>query len=254
MLFDWFTTIAQVVNFIILLVVLKYLLYDRVLGAIDRRRSEIEQQRQDARDARTEAEEEAERYREQREEIDSSRKELLEEARKEADERRGELLDEARDEIEERRSQWLQSLEDEKERLVDRISASVGRSVLDVSERMLAELADESLQQATVAAFARYLGHLDDDERSRITEALQDEKIVVVSAFELDDEARGTLTDAVSGNLAGEIGGFETDEDLIAGIQLAAGGRSVGWSLRDHLHELTSDLDAELSEHQGGTA
>jgi hypothetical protein len=37
-LINWFTVIAQIVNFLILVVLLKYLLYDRIIKAMDERR------------------------------------------------------------------------------------------------------------------------------------------------------------------------------------------------------------------------
>ncbi len=42
---DWFTVGAQVVNFLILMAILRYFLYGRILKAIDDRRRSIEQQR-----------------------------------------------------------------------------------------------------------------------------------------------------------------------------------------------------------------
>ena len=50
MLIDPFTVIAQIVNFAILAIVLKYVLYDRVIAAMDRREESIAE-RLDARDA-----------------------------------------------------------------------------------------------------------------------------------------------------------------------------------------------------------
>ena len=38
MLIDWFTVVAQIVNFAILVLALKFLLYDRVTGVMEKRR------------------------------------------------------------------------------------------------------------------------------------------------------------------------------------------------------------------------
>ncbi len=38
MLIDWFTIIAQIINFLVLVALLKYFLYGRILQAMDRRR------------------------------------------------------------------------------------------------------------------------------------------------------------------------------------------------------------------------
>ncbi|MCF8123589.1 MAG: hypothetical protein K9K34_14360, partial [Desulfarculaceae bacterium] len=41
MLIDWFTVAAQVVNFLILVWLLKHFLYDRIIKAIDQREADI---------------------------------------------------------------------------------------------------------------------------------------------------------------------------------------------------------------------
>lgn len=246
MLFDWFTAIAQVFNFIILLVALKYLLYDRVLASIDRRREEIRQQRHDAEQARALALEEAERHRAERREIEASRDALMREARDDVERQRTQLLKEARDDVERRRSEWRRSLEDEKGRLVEHISAQVGRSAIEISERVLAELADESLHGAIVERFVRHLGELDDGERSRIAAAVDDHAITVESSFVIDEAARERLVSAIRDELGAAVAAFEVDADLIAGVRLAAGGRYVGWSVRDYSDALAGELTSGI--------
>ena len=42
MLINWFTVLAQIVNFLILVVLLKYLLYNRIIKAMDEREGKIQ--------------------------------------------------------------------------------------------------------------------------------------------------------------------------------------------------------------------
>jgi len=253
MLFDWFTTIAQVVNFIILLVLLKYLLYDRVLRAIDRRRSELASQREQAEEVRREAEQRAERYREQLEEIEARRDELLREARAQADKRRDEMLDEARDEVERRRDSWQRSLEGERDRLLERISSHVGRSAIEVSRRILSDLADVFIEDAIVSSFVRHIERLDDEQVEQFVEAFgeSEDGVVLVSPHEIDEARRQEISTAVRERLGLRVDRFATDEGLIAGVRLSAGGRTIGWSVEDYLDELVAELSAELPGGEG---
>ena len=41
MLIDWFTVGAQIINFLVLMALLKYFLYDRITGALDAREEKI---------------------------------------------------------------------------------------------------------------------------------------------------------------------------------------------------------------------
>jgi F-type H+-transporting ATPase subunit b len=62
-LIDWFTVAAQIVNFLILMALLKYFLYDRVVKAMDEREEKIHSRLQQAESLRQEAEREREVYR-----------------------------------------------------------------------------------------------------------------------------------------------------------------------------------------------
>jgi F-type H+-transporting ATPase subunit b len=246
MLFDWFTTIAQIVNFVILIALLKHFLYDRVLESMDRRRRELADQRAEARAAREEAESEARRHRAKTEEMEARTDQLMREARSDAARKREELFAEAREEMERRREDWRRALDSEKERFADQVATRVGHSALQVAERVLTELAGTPVEEAMVDGFVRRLSRVDDETRAHLADAVADGDVTLVSSFELADDRRSELNDAVREDLGVGIDQFTTDRDLIAGLRLEAGGRVVGWSVRDHLDTLASELGDTL--------
>ncbi|MGO8820022.1 MAG: F0F1 ATP synthase subunit B, partial [Desulfomonilaceae bacterium] len=63
MLIDWFTVIAQIINFLILVFLLKRFLFDKITGAMDERERKISSTLDDANSTKRLAAEEAERYR-----------------------------------------------------------------------------------------------------------------------------------------------------------------------------------------------
>jgi len=95
-LINWFTVVAQIVNFLVLVFLLKYFLYDRVIRAMDQREQKIQQRLQEAEEKKQEAEQEAEAYGKKNRDFDAKREEMLAQAKKEADARRKELTEEAR--------------------------------------------------------------------------------------------------------------------------------------------------------------
>ena len=62
MLIDWFTVIAQIINFLILVFLLKRFLFDKITGAMDEREKKISSTLDDANSAKRLAAGEAERY------------------------------------------------------------------------------------------------------------------------------------------------------------------------------------------------
>ena len=63
MLIDWFTVIAQIINFLVLVALLKRFLYGRIIKAMDQREEKIAFRLADAERKRNEAEQEAQAYR-----------------------------------------------------------------------------------------------------------------------------------------------------------------------------------------------
>ena len=96
MLIDWFTVIAQVVNFLILVWLLKRFLYKPILGAIDAREQRIAKELADADAKKEEAKKEREEFQHKNEELDRQRAALLDKATEEVKAERRRLLDEAR--------------------------------------------------------------------------------------------------------------------------------------------------------------
>jgi hypothetical protein len=84
MLIDWFTVGAQVVNFLILVWLLKRFLYKPILHAIDERERRIAKELADADTRKTEAEKERDKFQKRNDEFDEQREELLSKAKGEA--------------------------------------------------------------------------------------------------------------------------------------------------------------------------
>src|SRR5271157_3837052 len=96
MLIDWFTVGAQIVNFLILVWLLKHFLYKPILNAIDVREKKIAAELADADAKRADANKERDDFKHKNEEFDQQRAALLNKATEDAKVERQRLLDEAR--------------------------------------------------------------------------------------------------------------------------------------------------------------
>jgi F-type H+-transporting ATPase subunit b len=74
MLIDWFTVVAQIINFLILVWLLKRFLYKPILNAIDAREKKIAKELADADAKKAEALKEREEFQHKNEELDQQRK------------------------------------------------------------------------------------------------------------------------------------------------------------------------------------
>ncbi len=96
MLIDWFTVVAQAVNFLILVWLLKRFLYQPILNAIDAREKRIAAELADADAKKAEAQQEREEFRRKNAEFDQQHTALLNQATAEAAAERQRLFDAAR--------------------------------------------------------------------------------------------------------------------------------------------------------------
>ena len=117
MLIDWFTVIAQVVNFLILVWLLKHFLYRPILDAIDTREKRIAKELADADAKKAEAQKERDAFQRRNEAFDQQRAALLSKATDEAKAERQRLLDEARQAADTLSAKRMETLRSEQQSL-----------------------------------------------------------------------------------------------------------------------------------------
>jgi len=231
---DWFTFGAQIINFLILVALLRRFLYGPIVAAMEKREENIAAQIEEAERERERAEEEAETYRRERQSIEARREELLAEAREAAAQRRQELIDEMRAEVETQRDGWQAAVQREKDAFLRALRERVGEHIFRVIRRALADLADVELEQHVVDVFASRLRSVAPEV---IETSLADSREMVIhSAFELSDETRERLADILQQQVGNHVAlRFDVNADLISGILLKTGDYQLGWNLRDYL-------------------
>src|ERR1700677_917919 len=110
---DWFTVVAQAINFLILVWLLKRFLYKPILHAIDEREKGIAGQLAEAEAKKAEAQKERDDFQHKNEAFDQERASLLKRAANEANAERQRLLDEARKDVESLRAKRQEALRSE---------------------------------------------------------------------------------------------------------------------------------------------
>ncbi len=243
MLIDWFTVAAQVVNFLILLALLKYFLFDRVTQVMERRARLIEDRFDEAEEKEGDAEDKLEEYEKMKRELEQSRESRMREVEEEAAKRREDLLEEARKESESMRQKWRESLENEKESFCREFGRNAIRQIYGTAQRALADLADANLENQAVDVFLNSFSKLSD---GALPEHIDDPPRIV-SGFVLSEEQRRTVEKTLSERRPDypEIR-FEKDPDLIFGVELFAGGKKISWNGRQYLKDLQEHMEKTI--------
>jgi len=221
MLIDWFTVGAQVVNFLILVWLLKRFLYKPIVKAIDSREKRIAAELADADAKKAEAQKERDEFQHKNEEFDRQRVALLSKATEEAKAERQRLLDEARKAADALRAKRQETLRNEAHNLNQAIRRRTQKEVFAIARKALTDLATTSLEERLGEVFTRRLREMDGRAKERLAGVLKEssEPALVRSAFDLPVEQRATIQKAIHETFSAEIHlRFETAPDLVSGI------------------------------------
>lgn len=241
MLIDWFTVGAQVLNFVILVWLMKRFLYKPIRSAIDAREKQIAAELANAAATRAEADEERDVFQRKNEELDRQRVALLRQATDEAKNARQRLLDEARNAADVLTAKRQETLTNDARNLHRAISRRAQQEVFAIARKALTDLATASLEERMVVVFTRRVRELDGPAHAGLADALKtaSEPALVRSAFELPAEQRAAIERSLHETFSPDIRlHFETAPDLVSGIELSANGQKLAWSIAEYLKSL----------------
>src|SRR5665811_1687363 len=230
MLIDWFTVLAQVLNFLILVWLLKRFLYKPILHAIDTREKRIAKELADADAKKAESQKERDEFQHKNEAFDQQRAALLSKATDEAKAERQRLLDEARKAADALSAKRQETLRNDAHNLNQAISRRTQQEVFAIARKALTDLATTSLEERLGEVFTRRLREMDGKAKATLGAALKTttEPAVVRSAFDLPGEERAKIQNAINETFSAEVHlRFETAPDQISGIELTANGQKV---------------------------
>lgn len=248
---DWFTFTAQIVNFLILIWLLRHYLYGPLLDAMDRREERISSRLDEAREARADAERAMAGLEAERAELAEAKQRMLAEARAEAARRKRDLLESARGDVDRLERAWRESVRRERSAFLEDLSERASSEILATTRRVLRDLADEDLEDRAIEAFIHRLVGLEGGERRAIVRAIREaeREPVIRTRFPLSEAQRGRIETILSEVVEEPVEArFERDADLGFGIELEGGGHRIGWSLASYLGALEERVDAALVE------
>ncbi len=251
MLINWFTVAAQIVNFLILVALLKRFLYGPIVAAMSAREGKVAAQLTAARQKRQEAEQEEASLRQKIREIEEQRQEMLTEAGRQAEAHKQELFSQARQEVEQIRQKWAAALMREKETFLQNLKQRLAQEVVAISRRALKELGNQELEQRLTEVFLDLLRQLAPEEQTAIRESVQETggELLITTAFELPEATRQEIADQVQGQFGRGLAlRFTTSGELLAGLELLTSSRKLAWSLGSFLDSLEEDLTQAFQE------
>lgn len=258
---NWFTFVAQILNFLILIWLLKRFLFSPIVEAMDEREARINSRLEEAREQREEATQEAEAYRAKQKQLEEEREAYLAEAEEEAEERRRELIAEARAEVKYLEEEWRESLRRDRESFLKTLSERSVEEAVAIARRALQDLADAELEEQSFEIFLERLRSLDEDRWHDLAEALREAEgeATVRSAFGLSSEQQERIRTVIAEQADEEVVlSAEEDPSLGVGVELRVEDKKVAWTLESYLTQLVENvrglLETELKDEWAASA
>lgn len=251
---DWFTVVAQTINFLILIVLLKLFLYKPIVRAMDEREAKIAARLHEAEEKRAQAEASREAYQQEREAFQAKKSEYLAQAKEEAENYRKKLFHETREAVELAQQRWEEAIEREREQFFLELRQQIARQSAEIARRALKDLSDITLERRMLEVFIHRLRGLDRERKRTIAHAIRrgDESVLIRSAFELQPQDRRDLLQAINEYVLDGHGDlqahYENSPEVISGIEIQVHGHRIAWTLEDYLDSLEERVTIALEE------
>jgi F-type H+-transporting ATPase subunit b len=242
MKFDLWTFLFQVVNFVVLLFILKGLLFKPIREIMEKRRKTISDAIGDAESQK----EEAERLKAKLSDELSRQKKLRQEAeagmRAEVDEKRKQLMEAARADAEKVVAKEMAVFDTEKKKFESDLRDKAAEAVSLYASNLLRDVSDEELHRSIVRRFRGEVEGIASDI-SETAHLGGEITLRVISAYPLGDGEADAIRKAFQENLEKSIAfSFETDASLIAGVAVRADDKVYDFSLQGQIRGLKDKL------------
>jgi F-type H+-transporting ATPase subunit b len=245
MKFNIWTFLFQIINFIVLLFILKRLLYKPVRLILEKRRDLIRRSIDDAEKIKMEAMELKVRQEQALKELDGQRVRMLDETREAALEEKKKLLIEAEREAGARVEKAMALFETEKSGFRRGLKERAVETVLIFSANILRDIADEELHRSLWRRFVGELGMIGHEISAR---GVREETVAIelLSAYQTPVEELDTLRVLLERGVGKPVTiNSEVDATLIAGVKLRTSDMVYDSSLAGQVEALGSRLKGE---------
>ena len=242
MKFDLTTFLFQIINFVVLLFILKKLLYKPVREIIEKRRKLIAITVQDAEKAKQDALELKARYQEEINKLEDLRVRTLEKVQEEVMEERKKLIGRAEEDAANVREKQTAILAAEKKRLQAELKDQAVDTVCIFASRLLKDISDQELHKTIYRRLLKGIGEIVSD-LAGMKEQKEPLIVELATAYPLGGEESAQFGQTLESLLSRKVIVTTTlDETLIAGTRIKAYDKVYNYSLSGQVELLKMRL------------
>jgi F-type H+-transporting ATPase subunit b len=229
------TLLFQVINFFVLVYILKRVLYKPVRGIMEKRRNAVAQTISVAEEIKKEAAAALEQNRLELQRLKEGRQELMDKMKKEAEAEKEKILKSAEEDAQKLIERRLAVLDIERKRQEEELQYKAVDLVASFSVRLLKDVSNEDLHKVVLerlkADIPRIAGDIKETAGQEGTIEAQ-----LISAYTLSEDETAELEDRLSSALNKNLTlERSVDAELISGAKLKVAGRTYDFSLKGQI-------------------
>jgi F-type H+-transporting ATPase subunit b len=233
---DLSTILLEVINFLVLVWILKRFLYKPVLGAIERRKAAVAKDLADAEARAAEAQKLDQQYQNRLADWEHEKQQLRGQLAEELVAQRERMMLELRTALDQEREKENVLAQRRMEEVRRRAEAEGTAVAAQFAARLLARTASPELEQKLTGLAIEDLPRLPDPQREALRAACGGSTLHVSSAFPIPTERQTAILEALKKVVQYDLTAtFEEDPTLLAGLRIRIGAWTVRANLADEL-------------------
>lgn len=248
---DWFTLIAQILNLIILLFLLRKFLYLPVLKAVEARQLLIREELKKAENALIKAEKAEKMCLAEAQKIEKEKQKILAKVRMEAEKLSADLREEAENQYQQAKTEWKNRLQSEQKGFDAALQKLVAERFNSFAEKAIKQMANAELNELIVEQFIIKIKNLTEEEKIDLQAYFyKQKKIIVQTATSLSSALQKRIEDMLRHEckINDDIKPvYEVDPEIIGGIILQSGEYMIQWNLNAYIEEFKQTTEKEVS-------
>lgn len=249
---DLFTLIAQIINLLLLLYLLRRFLYLPVLMAVTNRQRMIASELRKAARAEKRASETEAECKQKMQEIEAQKQEILSAAHKEARLLMEKMSEENHKQAQKDRKEWQQRFKAEQSGFENAVQQLVVKHFNIFANSAVKQMADVSLNDLVIRQFKEKILSLSKSQKRDFIASYKNKKLIIIqTAEELNTETAKDLCEFVRKQF--EIASdaeivIELKKELISGLALQADEQLISWNIESYLDDFRRHLSDEVTQ------
>ena len=248
MTIDWTTVLFQVINFIVLVFLLRKFLYGPIVSIMEKREQEILERETHAKQQSLKAKQTEEDYQNRIDTFEREKENHVQQMHHEVQQKKQKLLLKSKEEISLLQKQWKNEVQHEAKHYMVELRDQISKHACNLAKKALSDLADASLESLVLDVFIKKLNALNDQESVKMKQSLEQEnRGHLKSTFKLSTKQQEAVEKTLHQLTNVPITlSYSQDHTLGCGYVLELKGYRMSWNTKHYLDDIEKDILTNL--------